>query len=93
MRKARTVVCAALLWAAPALAAEETVTLAIPGMDCVLCAPTVRASLARVPGVTRIELSTEQRPARVTFDSSRTSIGALTAATRNAGYPSSAARQ
>jgi mercuric ion binding protein len=93
MMKIWTVACAALLWATPALAAEETVTLSVPGMDCVLCAPTVRASLARVPGVTRVELSTEQRMARVTFDNGRTSIGALTAATRNAGYPSTAAPQ
>lgn len=90
MRKVCTIVCA-LLWAAPALAAEEIVTLSVPGMDCVLCAPTVRASLARVPGVTRVELSTERRTARVTFDNGRTSIEALTAATRNAGYPSTAA--
>lgn len=91
MRKIWTVAFAALLSTAPAMAADQTVTLSVPGMDCALCAPTVRASLTRVPGVSRVELSTERRTARVTFDSSRTSVPVLTTATRNAGYPSTAA--
>ena len=74
--------------AAPASAAERTVTLAVDNMTCELCPPIVKKSLARVPGVTKAEVSAETHRAVVTFDDGRASVAALVNATTNAGYPS-----
>ena len=74
--------------AAPASAAERTVTLAVDNMTCELCPPIVKKSLARVPGVTKAEVSAETHRAVVTFDDNRASVATLVNATTNAGYPS-----
>jgi mercuric ion binding protein len=71
-----------------ALAAEQTVTLAVKNMDCAACPHTVKASLEAVPGVTRVAVSYKEKTAIVTFDDAKTAVNALTAATTNAGYPS-----
>jgi periplasmic mercuric ion binding protein len=75
--------------ASGALAAERTVTLAVQNMYCAACPHTVRASLQAVPGVGNVVVSLRQRTATVTYDDSKTNVKALTAATTNAGYPSS----
>src|SRR5262249_42485330 len=71
-----------------AVAAERTITLKVENMTCDLCAPTVRKSLSPVQGVIRVEVSAEKETATVTFDDAKTSADALTAATKDAGYPS-----
>lgn len=79
---------AALAFGGPALAAEQIVTLSVPGMSCVSCPAIVKGSLQEVEGVTKIEVSLEQKTAVVTFDDAKTSIEDLINATTNAGYPS-----
>jgi len=74
--------------AGDALAAERTVMLKVDNMTCDLCAPTVRKSLSRIQGVIRVEVSAERETATVTFDDAKTDASSLTAATKNAGYPS-----
>ena len=69
-----------------ALAAERTVTLAVDDMPCVTCSPVVKGSLKRVSGVSRVVVSLEEQTATVTFDDAATSVPALVAATKNAGY-------
>ncbi|MBU6297481.1 MAG: cation transporter [Alphaproteobacteria bacterium] len=73
-------------------AAERTVTLDVRNANCELCAPIVKKSLARVPGVKAVAVKqTDQMAdpvATVTFDDAVTNISALIAATTNAGYPS-----
>jgi mercuric ion binding protein len=76
------------VFATPAWAAEQTVTLSVPTMDCPVCPITVKKALTKVEGVTRTEVSFEKREALVTFDDAKTSVQALTEATKNAGYPS-----
>jgi mercuric ion binding protein len=73
----------------PAWAASQTVTLSVPGMTCAACPITVKKALSRVEGVTKAEVSYENREAMVTFDDSKTSVEALTEASENAGYPAS----
>ncbi len=73
----------------PALAAQKTVVLAVPGMSCAACPITVRKALTEVNGVIRAEVDYDKRQAMVTFDDARTSIDHLTRATAEAGYPSS----
>ncbi len=76
----------------PAWAATRTVTLAIPSMHCALCPVTVKEALSKVPGVRKIEVSLPKKDAVVTFDDAKTTVAALTQATRNAGYPSTVER-
>jgi mercuric ion binding protein len=78
--------------AAPAWAATKTVTLSVPGMTCAACPITVKRALTNVHGVTKTDVSFERREALVTFDDSRTNVQALTEATKNAGYPSTAVK-
>lgn len=76
----------------PAVAAEKTVVLSVPGMFCELCPVTVKKAISKVPGVKSVAASYERKQAIVTFDDARTTVDALTKATANAGYPSSPAR-
>lgn len=74
---------------APAIAATRTVTLSMPSMTCATCPITVKKALQKVDGVIEAKLTWEPKEAIVTYDNAKTDIRALTAATENAGYPSS----
>ncbi|CAN5270818.1 mercury resistance system periplasmic binding protein MerP [soil metagenome] len=71
-----------------ASAAQRTVTLSVPTMDCDTCPITIRAAVLKVPGVDKAVVSYRTREARITYDDARTDLAALTAATADAGYPS-----
>lgn len=73
----------------PVWAATQTVTLSVPGMTCAACPITVKKALTKVEGVSKVDVTFEQREAIVTFDDARTNVQALTKATGNAGYPAS----
>jgi periplasmic mercuric ion binding protein len=77
-----------LLLSAPSLAAERTLTLAVQNMYCANCPFVVQKSLEAVPGVVNVTVSYKDKTATVTFDDSKVDSHALTAATKNAGYPS-----
>lgn len=68
-------------------AAPITVTLSIPGMDCAVCPITVNKGLSQVPGVSQTIVNFDRRQAVVTFDDTKTTVGALTDSTKNEGYP------
>jgi mercuric ion binding protein len=70
-------------------AQQETVTLAVEGMTCPVCPITVRAALEKVPGVKNAVVDLETQTATVVFDPVAVDVEALTAATTNAGFPSS----
>jgi periplasmic mercuric ion binding protein len=72
-----------------ALAAEKTVTLLVQNMYCADCPFIVKKSLERVPGVVNVTVSYKDKTAVVIYDDSKADLTALTAATTNAGYPSS----
>src|ERR1700730_17696808 len=57
-------------------------------VPCAACPGTVKASLQRVPGVTNVVVSAEDKTAVVTYDDSKAQVDALVKATTNAGYPS-----
>ena len=88
MTKLFSVLALAVAFAAPALAAPQTVILAVPGMTCAACPFTVKQALSKVKGVTKADVSFEKKQAVVSFDDGKTSVGALTTATADAGYPS-----
>jgi len=86
-----SILLAALLAAlvTPVLAAQQTVTLAVPGMSCAACPITVKKALSKVEGVDKAEVDYDKRQATVTFDDAKTGVAKLTRATADAGYPSS----
>lgn len=75
-----------------AFAAERTATLEVENISCVTCAPIVKRTLARLPGVSRVAVveGSGTATATVTFDAARTDVAALVQATTNAGFPSRA---
>ena len=75
--------------AAPVWAATQTVTLAVPGMTCAACPITVKKAISKVEGVSKTDVSFDNREAVVTFDDTKTNVQKLTKATEDAGYPSS----
>ena len=70
-----------------AQAAEQTVVLNIPTMDCATCPLTIKMALLKVKGVSSADVSYQRREARVTFDDSIATVAALKQATSDAGYP------
>ena len=74
---------------APAIAASQTVMLAVPDMNCAVCPITVKKALLKVKGVKTVQVDLDSRKATVNFDDAKTNITALIHATTEAGYPSS----
>ena len=72
----------------PACASPKTVTLNVSGMTCEACPVTVKKALQKVPGVSKIDVQYEKKQVVVTFDDTKTNVGALVKATTNAGFPS-----
>ena len=85
---------ALLLAAMPvaSMAATRTTTLDVPGMTCAACPITVKKAISKVDGVSKVDVSYEKRQAIVTFDDAKANVQKLTAATENAGYPSTVKR-
>ena len=79
--------------ALPATAAQKTVVLSVPSMNCAACPITVRKALEKVDGVQSVKATLEPPEAVVTFDDATTSIEKLTEATKGAGYPSTVKSQ
>ena len=91
--KVKTILAALALATAgialPAAAAQKSVVLSVPSMNCAACPITVRKALEKVAGVKSVKATLEPPEARVTFDDAKTSVDQLMEATRGAGYPSS----
>ena len=90
MKKLLPLVALIAAFAAPVWATTQTVTLSVPGMTCSACPLTVKQALNKVPGVSKTAVSFERRQAVVSFDDAKTNLQALTKATADAGYPSTA---
>ena len=69
-------------------ASFRQVVLEVEGMTCQACPKTVSTALEGVDGVYSVDATYEPPEAVVRLDPDKTSVGALTAATRNVGYPS-----
>ena len=92
MKKLVTLISLITMLSAPAWAATKTVVLSVSKMTCAACPITVKKALNKVAGVEKVEISFEKREAIVTFDDAKTTPGALTKATTDAGYPSTVKR-
>jgi mercuric ion binding protein len=73
--------------ATPLAAAPRTVTLAVDNMTCAACPITVKKAIARVDGVSKVDVSYERREAVVTFDDAKASLERIAKASADAGYP------
>jgi mercuric ion binding protein len=82
----------ALLASVPAWAAQQSVTLSVPAMDCASCPITIKAALSKVPGVLAVKSDLATRRTTVAFDDAKTDVAALSKATAAAGYPSTAVK-
>ncbi len=69
-------------------AANQTVILSVPDMNCAACPITVKKALSKVSGVSKIDVNLDRREANVTFDDQKTNVDLLTRATKDAGYSS-----
>lgn len=85
--KRSLVALSTLLITLPAWAAERTVTLDVPGMNCGMCPITVKKALKQVPGVKTAKADLDTKQAVVTYDDARTTPEQLIKAATDAGYP------
>ena len=89
MKRLSTAAFAALMALAAdgASAAERTVTLKVDNLFCTTCPYIVKRTLSRIPGVTEVDVSYQEKTAVVTFDDRKTNLAALLAATAGTGLP------
>ena len=90
MKKRLPLVALVAAFAASVWANPQTVTLSVSGMTCSACPLTVKKALNKVPGVSKAAVNFEKKEAVVTFDDAKTNPQALTKATEEAGFPSTA---
>ena len=58
----------------------------IDGMHCAGCVKSVTGAVSRVPGVKHVEVSLENKAAKVEFDGTLTEPDAIVAAVEGAGF-------
>lgn len=81
------ILAAALLVALPMVAAEQqTLVLDIKGMHCTGCASGIEAMLKRVDGVTKADVSFEDRLATVAYDPAKANAEKIVEAIEKMGY-------
>ncbi|MDO7837207.1 cation transporter [Sphingobium sp. HBC34] len=73
-----------------AIGAQAQTTFAIESMTCATCPITVRKAMEGVAGVSAVSVDFNAKTARATYDPRRTNVGAIVAASTNAGYPAHA---
>ncbi|MCF6320849.1 MAG: mercury resistance system periplasmic binding protein MerP [Rhizobiaceae bacterium] len=83
-----TLLASALFSSTMAMAAEQTIKLAVPGMTCASCPFIVKEAISRVEGIKSVEATMDDRSATVIFDDQITNLEEITQATANVGYPS-----
>ena len=80
---------AAVLLLTPAWAAQQSVTLSVPGMTCATCPITVKKALTQIDGVIGVKSDLAKRETMVVFDDTKVKVDVLTKATTESGFPSS----
>jgi len=79
--------------AAPVLAAEkkapETIPLAVKGMTCVSCEPTVKKALKNLPGVSGVKVSYKKGEAVIEYDPEKVTPEQMIDAINKTGYSAS----
>lgn len=65
----------------------ETITLNAPDISCGHCVATVEQAVGAVDGVASVKADESTKNVDVTWDGSKTDLGAISAALEEAGYP------
>ena len=86
--KNKLVFCVLLSISGVISAAEQSIILSVPGMNCPVCPITIKKSLQQVDGVKSVNVIYESKTAEISFDDKVTDIKSLMKATENVGYPS-----
>ena len=63
---------------------------AVEGMHCAGCVKSVTGAVAKVPGVSRVDVSLENKTAKVEFDEALASPAAIVVAIEGAGFDAQA---
>lgn len=71
----------------------KSITLHVERINCMVCAATVKKTLATVPGVKSVTVDAERKAAVVEFDPTKTNATELTASTQKRGFPASVRKQ
>ena len=66
-----------------------SITLPVSGMDCAICAISIKASLHRLAGVGQVEVNVPQGTVRVSYDPAKVKPERLVAAIDSTGYTAS----
>ncbi len=77
-----------LLIASATSAGPREVVLDVTNMSCPACPYIIEESLRKVKGVHAVEVSYEEKTARVVFDDAMTTLEAVSEATAAVGFPS-----
>ncbi len=74
------------LTAAATTVEQRTLRLRIEGMTCGGCAIATRKALARLPGISQVEVSYEEKQATITYDPAQVTVELMVAAAQTLGY-------
>lgn len=77
-----------MLSTSASFAAERTITLSVPGMNCPSCPYMIEQSISVVDGVQSADAKLETRTCSVTFDDAVATVEDILGATAGIGYPS-----
>ncbi len=85
---AKCLLAVLMLPASLSFAAEKTITLSVPGMNCPSCPYMIEQSISVVDGVQSADAELETRTCNVTFDDAVATVEDILGATADIGYPS-----
>ncbi|WP_424983817.1 cation transporter [Maritalea sp. S77] len=79
----------ALSFVSPSFAAEQQVTLSVPGMNCASCPFIVKGAISKLDGIVDVQTSLEDLTATVVFEDTLVTIDDIIGSTVGVGYQSS----
>ncbi|CAM3555873.1 MAG: cation transporter [Thalassospira sp.] len=77
-----------VMFTSPSTAADQTIKLSVPGMNCASCPYMVEQAISKVDGIKTVEATMDDRTATVIFDDDLTTASEIQAATASIGYES-----
>lgn len=86
MKNVFALLVAALLLSIVSVQAAQQVEMEIEGMTCALCPLAIKKSLAKVPGVREVDVSYEEKKARLTVEDAVTDQALEEAVKKAGGY-------
>ena len=85
---ALAILATTVMFTVPSTAAEQTIKLSVPGMNCASCPYMVEQAISKVDGIKSVEATMDDRTATVIFDDVLATVSEIQAATASIGYAS-----